>query len=100
MVRTRLVACIGIATALIASAPAAVPSGAHAQDRVVTFGASLSLTGSLSDNGRLVKDGYDFYVKHINQRFGGIDVAGIKYRVEIKDHDDQSNPTTATKLVE
>ena len=81
-------------------AVAGLRSAALAQDRVIRFGASLSLTGSLSDNGRLVKDGYDFYVKHINQQFGGIDMAGTKYRVEIKYHDDQSNPTTATRLVE
>src|SRR6266571_9288462 len=79
---------------------AGLRSAALAQDRVVRFGASLSLTGSLSDNGRLVKDGYDFYAKHINQQFGGIEMAGAKYRVEIKYHDDQSNPTTATRLVE
>jgi branched-chain amino acid transport system substrate-binding protein len=79
---------------------AGLQSAALAQDRVVRFGASLSLTGSLSDNGRLVKDGYDFYVKHINQQFGGIDIGGIKHRVEIRYYDDQSNPTTATRLVE
>ena len=97
----------GCAIALVVSALVAGPlvdvglgSVALAQDKVIRFGASLSLTGSLSDNGRLVKDGYDFYVKHINQRFGGIDVGGTKYRVEIKYYDDQSNPTTATRLVE
>jgi branched-chain amino acid transport system substrate-binding protein len=76
------------------------PWAALGQDKVVRFGASLSLTGNLADNGRLVKDGYDFYVKHVNQRFGGIDIGGVKYRVEIKYYDDQSNPTTATRLVE
>jgi branched-chain amino acid transport system substrate-binding protein len=76
------------------------PWAALGQDKVIRFGASLSLTGNLADNGRLVKDGYDFYVKHVNQRFGGIDIGGVKYRVEIKYYDDQSNPTTATRLVE
>ncbi len=74
-------------------------SSAVAQEHVIQFGASLSLTGRVADNGRLVKDGYDFYVKHVNQ-LGGIDVNGTKYKIEIKYYDDQSDPTTATKLVE
>jgi branched-chain amino acid transport system substrate-binding protein len=70
-----------------------------AQDQVIRFGASLSLTGRFVDNARLTKDGYDFYVKHVNQR-GGIEVGGVKHKVEIKYYDDQSDTTTATKLVE
>ena len=87
---------IALAVVLTAIAPSAL----RAQDKVVRFGASLSLTGNLADNARLVKDGYDFYVKHVNERFGGINVGGTKHRVEIKYYDDQSNPTTATRLVE
>ena len=40
-------------------------------DETIKFGAALSLTGSKATEGRLVKDGYDFYVKHINEK-GGI----------------------------
>lgn len=40
---------------------------AHAEDEI-RFGASLSLTGSRATEGRLVKDGYDFMVKHINEK--------------------------------
>jgi branched-chain amino acid transport system substrate-binding protein len=89
---------IALLTGALASA--GLDSAALAQDKVIRFGASLSLTGSLADNGRLVKDGYEFYVRHINQRFGGIDVGGAKHRVEIKYYDDQSNPTIAARLVE
>src|SRR4029077_13562614 len=64
--RARLV----IAVALVLAA--AFPWGVGAQDKVVRCAASLSLTGNLADNARLVKDGYDFYVKHVNERFGGI----------------------------
>jgi len=70
-----------------------------AQEQIIRFGASLSLTGRFVDNARLTKDGYDFYVKHVNQR-GGIDIGGVKHKVEIKYYDDQSDTTTATKLVE
>jgi branched-chain amino acid transport system substrate-binding protein len=66
---------------------------------VVRFGASLSLTGATSTEGKRVKDGYDFYVRHINER-GGIKVGDRPYKVAITYYDDESNPQTATRLVE
>ena len=77
----------------------AADGGVAAADDVVRFGASLSLTGGLSTEGKQCKDGYDFYVKHINEQ-GGIPIAGKKYKVEIVYYDDASNPDTAAKLVE
>ena len=71
---------------------------AFAQD-TIQFGASLSLTGRLSTEGKRVKDGYDFYVKHVNDK-GGIDIGGKKYKVAIKYYDDESDTNTAVKLVE
>ena len=70
----------------------------RAQD-VITFGAALSLTGKTSTEGRLVKEGYDMYVKHINAK-GGINVGGKTYKVAIKYYDDQSDPNTSAKLYE
>ncbi len=69
------------------------------QDNVIRFGAALSLTGSFVDNARLTRDGYDFYVKLVNQR-GGIDVGGRRYRVQIVYYDDQSNTAVGARLVE
>lgn len=74
-------------------------SPALAED-VVRFGAALSLTGSKATEGRLVKDGYDFYVKHVNEKFGGIKVGDKTYKVEIVYYDDESDPKTSTKLAE
>ena len=68
-------------------------------ENVIRFGASLSLTGSRATEGRLVKDGYDFYVKHINA-LGGIPINGKNYKVEIVYYDDESDPKTAVRLVE
>lgn len=70
----------------------------QADDRI-RFGASLSLTGRMATEGRRVRDGYDFYVKHINA-LGGIPIKGKKYKVEIVYYDDESDPKTATRLVE
>lgn len=66
---------------------------------LIRFGASLSLTGRMATEGRRVRDGYDFYVKHINA-LGGIPIKGKKYKVEIVYYDDESDPKTATRLVE
>ncbi len=72
---------------------------ARAADDVITFGAALSLTGAVSTEGRLVREGYDLYVKYINQR-GGIKVGDKTYKVEIKYYDDQSDAATSAKLYE
>jgi branched-chain amino acid transport system substrate-binding protein len=96
--RPAVLALATVLTLLTVTALVAAPVSL-AQDQVIRFGASLSLTGRFVENARLTKDGYDFYVKHINQR-GGIELAGVKHKVEIKYYDDQSDTTTATKLVE
>lgn len=96
----RLRALVATATlTALALASLMAPPAPTAQEQVIRFGASLSLTGRFVDNARLTKDGYDFYAKHVNER-GGIDVGGVKYKVEIKYYDDQSDTTTATKLIE
>ena len=71
---------------------------AAAQD-MIRFGTALSLTGNLATEGKLVREGYDFFVKTVNER-GGIDVAGKKYKVEIVYYDDESNVNTSVKLYE
>ena len=71
---------------------------ARAED-TITFGAALSLTGKTATEGVQVKDGYDFYVDHINQ-MGGINVGGKKYKVAIKYYDDESSAATSAKLYE
>jgi len=74
------------------------PSGKAADsDNVIKFGASLALTGGLASEGRLVKDGYDWMVRTINDR-GGLTVGGKKYRVEIVYYDDASDAATAVRL--
>ncbi len=70
-----------------------------ATEDVITFGAALSLTGKMSTEGRLVKEGYDIYVKYINEK-GGITVGEKTYKVAIKYYDDQSDANTSAKLYE
>ena len=90
--------CICICWTVLALLFLSLTSTVNAEDKV-RFGASLSLTGRMATEGRLVKDGYDFYVKHINA-LGGIPINGKKYKVEIIYYDDESDPKTAVRLVE
>lgn len=91
-------AAAGLGTALLFGTIVGVATPAQAQD-VITFGAALSLTGKTSTEGRLVKEGYDLYVKYINEK-GGIKVGNRTYKVAIKYYDDQSDANTTVKLYE
>jgi branched-chain amino acid transport system substrate-binding protein len=71
----------------------------YSQENVITIGCSISLSGKLVKEGKLTKDGYDLWVKLVNER-GGLNVGGKRYNVKIKYYDDESNVQTSTKLVE
>ncbi|HEV2741120.1 MAG TPA: amino acid ABC transporter substrate-binding protein [Candidatus Elarobacter sp.] len=85
-----------LALALIATAfhPAAA-----APKRTIVFGAAISLSGSLSNEGQLTKEGYDFWMHYVNAH-GGIRAGAQAYDVEIHYADDQSKPETTARLVE
>jgi branched-chain amino acid transport system substrate-binding protein len=86
----------GLGLALVLSQP--LSASAQGTD-TIRFGASLPLTGALATYGKRVKDGYDFYAKHVND-LGGIDVGGKKYKVSVTYYDDESKTDTALKLYE
>ena len=79
---------------------AAAPGAAVAEDdKVITFGASISLTGRLAHERRLVRDGYDFIIEHLNQ-LGGIPVGDDRYQLRGVYYDDESDADTAARLVD
>jgi len=85
-----------ILVALIGGLPLAASSAAPRPTLV--FAAVVSLTGSLSHEGNLTKEGYDFWAAYANAH-GGLPVGGQRYRVEIRYADDASKPAnTATEL--
>ena len=63
----------------------------------ITFGAALSLTGELAKEGKLTRDGYNFYKEWINAH-NGIKADGKSYKVDVKVYDDQSDPNQAAQL--
>ena len=95
---TRMLSPMAALARIVMAGALGIATAASAQD-VITFGASLSLTGGQSTEGRLVKEGYDFYVKHINEK-GGIKVGDKTYKVAIKYYDDASTAATSVQLYE
>jgi branched-chain amino acid transport system substrate-binding protein len=85
-----------LALAVLATA---VGPAAAAPKRTLVFGAAVSLSGSLSNEGQLTKEGYDFWMRYVNAH-GGLRAGTQTYDVEIRYADDQSKPETTARLVE
>lgn len=86
-----------VTAAMVAAFLAASSGWAAAQ--TIKIGAALALTGAVSKEGKLLKDGYDVWIEHVNKQ-GGILVGGKRYRVELVYYDDESNAQTGAKLTE
>ncbi len=72
---------------------------ARAARPTILIGAAVSLTGALSNEGRLTKEGYDFWMRYVNAH-GGLHVGSRRYDVEIRYVDDESNPETTGRLLD
>jgi len=84
--------------ALLLGAGFAAPSGGLADSgNVIHLGAPLSFTGQYAVNGKHAKKGYEIARKVINEN-GGVDVGGVKYKINIIYYDDESNPAIAAKF--
>lgn len=84
-----------LAIVLAGCVVAATAGLAGAQDKPIVIGASISLSGAYSRTGEELKRGYELWQKDVNAR-GGL----LGRKVEFKFYDDQSDPTTGTKLYE
>jgi branched-chain amino acid transport system substrate-binding protein len=72
---------------------------AGAQGGTLRFGAALSLTGQLSREGVLTREGYEYAKKIINEK-GGVKVGDKTYELDITYQDDKSAPDVAAQLVD
>jgi len=61
----------------------------------ILFGATVSLTGSLSTNGKLTQQGYQLWQRYMNDEQGGIKVGDSSKKIELKIYDDESSDSTA-----
>ena len=85
------------ATAL--AAPALRSAWAQA-GKTLVFGGSVPLTGAAAETGLNVNNGYNTAVSYINDVMGGVEIAGEKYRLQLKLFDDASDPARATTLIQ
>ncbi len=84
----------------VAFGPAVLGAAAAAQGPMIVFGGSVPMTGPAAETGLNVKYGYDCAVKFINEKLGGVDIGGKRYRLALNLFDDASDPARATSLVQ
>lgn len=63
----------------------------------ITFGATISITGELAEEGQYTRDGYLMAINAIN-RAGGITIGGKVYHLALRYYDDESSPDLAVQL--
>jgi len=66
----------------------------------VRLGAALSETGRYAVEGRDSRQGYDTWLRWVNEEHGGIRVGDGRYRAEIVYRDDESDPDRIGALIE
>lgn len=81
------------------AAPAIRSARAQAGKSLV-FGGSVPLTGAAAETGLNVNNGYITAASYLNDVLGGVEIAGEKYRIELKLFDDASDPARATTLIQ
>jgi branched-chain amino acid transport system substrate-binding protein len=66
----------------------------------IVFGAAVSETGRFSREGKDTRQGYGVWADWVNEEYGGINVGGDHYLVELIQYDDEGDADTAANLVE
>jgi branched-chain amino acid transport system substrate-binding protein len=73
---------------------------ASAQAKPLVIGGSVPLTGAAAETGLNVNNGYITAATYLNDVLGGVEIAGEKYKIELKLFDDASDPARATTLIQ
>ena len=66
----------------------------------IRLGAALSETGKYSVEGKDSRQGYDTWLRWVNDVYGGIRIGDQRYRAEIVYYDDESDADTAGNLTQ
>ena len=69
-------------------------------EKVIKIGAAVSETGRYTEEGRHTREGYLLWEDWVNNEYGGIDVGGDRYKVELIMYDDKGEADTTANLVE
>ena len=90
-----------LSTAGAAALAAPFVRSAQAQaGKTIVFGGSIPLSGAAAETGLNVNNGYITAVTYMNEVLGGVEIAGEKYKLELKLFDDASDPARATTLIQ
>lgn len=81
------------------TAVATIPAYTGTWDGTILFGAPIALTGSLSKEGNLSREGYELWKEMYNSA-GGIKIGDKHYQIDIKYYDDESNAQKSATLAE
>ena len=76
------------------------PVDLGAFDGSVRIGAALSETGKYAVEGKDSRQGYDTWVRWVNEDYGGIRIGEDRFAAEIVYYDDESDADTAANLVQ
>lgn len=75
-------------------------AGAHAQEGPpIKIGFSIAKTGLFATAAPSQLTAYEFWRDQVNEK-GGLDVAGVKRKIEFVEYDDQSNTANSVKIYE
>jgi branched-chain amino acid transport system substrate-binding protein len=66
----------------------------------LVFGGSVPLSGAAAETGLNVNNGYITAAGYLNDVLGGVEIAGEKYKIDLKLFDDASDPARATTLIQ
>src|SRR5437899_10157422 len=95
--KTRILTLLAVAGVVALACGSSSNQGATGS--TIVLGAPLGLTGSLTKESALTKQGYDLWLDCINKQ-GGINVNGTKHPVTIKYYDDTSNANQSAVLMQ
>lgn len=99
MIRRRHV-LLGTAASATGIAAPFIRSTRAADAKTLVFGGSVPLTGAAAETGLNVTNGYLTAASYLNDVLGGVEIAGEKYKIELKLFDDASDPQRATTLIQ
>ena len=100
MHRPSMALALLLAVLLLAAACAGNDSDEDGFDGTVRLGAALSETGRFAMEGSDSRQGYDTWVRWVNEEYGGIRIGDARYKAEIIYYDDESDADTAAELVQ
>src|SRR5437773_9521003 len=95
--KTRILTLLAVAGVVALACGSSSNQGATGS--TIVLGAPLGLTGSLTKESALTKQGYDLWLDWINKQ-GGINVNGTKHPVTIKYYDDTSTANQSAVLMQ